>query len=164
MIFKGNVADEEWNEHLMNGEAFCSIGLQGGAVGMIAHVQLFNPVGSGVRVRLRTLETLPIFFIAINTNIRRHDVALTTNAPFAGPTNLLGSGGAAALAETRTDSLVAAPGSPFWLILSTANTRKDYPALQLEWGHDLLEGQGIVLQSGVGGFIFTGFMWVEVPL
>ena len=55
-------------------------------------------------------------------------------------------------------------GSLFWLILSTGNTRKPYPALHMDWGHDLLPGQGIMLNSTVGGFIFAGFMWAEVRL
>ena len=156
--------DDEWNEHVMNGEAFVGEGIQVAAGGMIALTQIFNPLGSGVRVRLRHLEPVPVLAFAINSNVRRHDVALTANAPFAAPMNLLGSGGASPLAELRNDSLAVAAGSPFWLILSLGNTRKTYPAFQQDWGHDLLPGQGLVLQSVVGGFIVCGFMWAEVPL
>ena len=163
MIVTGTVTSDEWNHHVMNGEAFVGESLQGAVGGMIGVVQILNPAASGVRVRLRHLETMPIFAIAINTNPRRHDVALTTFAPFVAPMNLLG-GGAAAVAELRNDSLVTAVGSPFWLILSAGNARKTYPALQLDWGHDLLPGQGIVLQSGVGQSILCGYMWVELPL
>ena len=80
-----HLPDDEWSEHVANGEAFSGIGFQGGVAGQIGKVQLFNPVASGIRIRLRALEPMAIFGIAINTNIRRHDVALTTFAPFAGP-------------------------------------------------------------------------------
>jgi len=152
-----------WSDYVTNGKAFAGTVLQTVVAGQIAHVQIFNPVGSGVRVRLRCLETIPIFSAGINTNPRRHDIALPVLGAFLGPDNLLGSG-SAPVAELRTLTQVGAVGSPFWLILSAGVTRKDYPALNMDWGHDLLEGQGIVLQSAVGGFIYTGFMWAEVTL
>lgn len=156
--------DDEWSAYVSNGEAFNGEGLQGAVAGQIAHVQIFNPVASGVRVRMRHMEPIPVFGIAINTNPRRHDVALTSNVPFAGPTNLLGSGGAAANVQLRNVSQVGSLGSPFYLFLSTGFSRKTYPVKALDWGHDLLPGQGLVLQSGVGGFMIVGFEWAELPL
>jgi len=155
--------DELWSEYVQNGDAYAGTVLQGAVVGQVAHVQLFNPVGSGIRVRLRAFETIPVFAGAINTNPRRHDTALTTFTPQLGPDNLL-AGGGSPIAELRQVSQVGALGSPFWLILSGGNTRKDYPTLSMEWGHDLLPGQGILCQSAVGGLIYVGFMWAEVPL
>ncbi len=158
------IHDDVWSGHVANGEAFVGEAIQVAAGGMIAHTQIFNPVGSGVRARLRYFEPIPIFGIGINSNPRRHDVALTSNAPFAPPHNLLGSGGASPLVQLRNDSLVVAVGSPFWLMLSAGSNREDYPVRSSDWGHDLLPGQGLVLQSGVGGFSLVGFMWVEVSL
>lgn len=155
--------DDEWSEYVANGQAFAGEGFQGAVGGQIGKVQLFNPVGSGIRVRLRCLEPMALFAIAINTNIRRHDVALTTFAPFAGPENLLG-GGAAAVAEIRNETAVGQVGSPFWLLLAAGNNRRDYPVRHLDWGHDLLEGQGVIANTTVGGFLLMGFMWAEVPL
>ncbi len=155
--------DDEWAEYVANAQAFAGVSLQVAVPAMIAHVQLFNPVGSGVRLRIQNLQPMAVFSIAINTNIRRHDLPLATFTPFSGPENLLG-GGAAPAGELRQDSLVANTGAPWWLILSAGNTRKNYPPKALDWGHDLLPGQGIVLQSAPGGFIVCGFMWAEEPL
>ena len=155
--------DDEWSEYVANGEAFSGVVNQAAAVGMFALGQIFNPVASGIRVRLRCLELFAVFGVAINSNIRRHDIALATFAPFGGPENLLG-GGAAAGAELRNASVAALVGSPFWLILSAGSTRKDYPTRQLSWGHDLLPGQGVIANGLGGGFLVMGFQWAEVPL
>ena len=158
-----HLPDDEWSEYVANAEAFSGEGFQAAVAGQVGKVQLFNPAASGIRIRLRALEPMALLGISINTNIRRHDVALTTFAPFAGPENLLG-GGAAAVGEIRNETAAGQVGSPFWLILSAGSTRKDYPALQLPWGHDLLPGQGILANSSPGGFILLGFQWAEVPL
>ncbi len=155
--------DDEWSEYVASGEAFAGQAFQTAVGGQLGFLQLFNPAISTIRIRLRCIEPMAVFSLAINSNIRRHDVALATFTPFSGPENLLG-GGAAAVGELRQTSQVAMLGSLFWLILSTGNTRKDYPTKQLEWGHDLLPGQGVILNSSVGGFILAGFMWAEVPL
>ncbi len=154
---------EQWSDHVAAGEAYCSRGFQNIVAGQIPLVQLFNPVDSGVRVRLRVMQPMAVFAFPINTNIRRHDTALTTLGPFGVIENLLG-GGVAASAEIRTMTQVAMAGSPFQLILSGGNNRSAYPEDGMEWGHDLLEGEGIMLNGVTGGFIFCGFMWAEVPL
>lgn len=155
--------DDEWSMHVASGEAYAGEILRLGVGGEYPHAQLFNPVGSGLRVRLRSMQPMAIFGIAINTNMRRHDVALTTLGAFAGPANLLG-GGAAPVAELRHETNVALLGSPFWLILSAGQTRSDYPVKHLDWGYDLLPGQGFVQSGIVGGFLLSGFIWAEVPL
>lgn len=158
------MTDEEWSEHVRNGEAFAGVGLALGAAGMFSHVQLFNPVASGVRIRLWVMEAFSVFGIARNQNVYRHDVALGAVSFFAGPENLLG-GGAAPGAEIRIASLAALAGSRFWLILAGANRRRDYPPLDQSWGHDLDPGEGIhTASSGGGAFTFAGFMWAEVPV
>lgn len=158
-----HVTNDEWSQYVSNGEAFAAQNFQGVVAGQFAFTQLFNPIGSGVRVRVFVWEFMTVFAVAVNSNIRRHDVALATLGAFAGPENLLG-GGAAPAAEIRSVSQVGALGSTFWLTISAGTMRNDYPTLQLEWGHDLLPGQGMIANSTVGGFSFVGYMWAEVPL
>ena len=160
-----SVTDEQWNEHVMEGEAFTAESIVAGVGGMSPEGQIFNPVASGVRLRLRCLEMMAFVGGPINSNVRRHDVALPNldAPPFGGPENMLG-GGAAPAAEFRFDNVVALVGSPFWLILSAGQTRKDYSVLHQDWGHDLLPGQGMMMSGAVGGFLIIGWQWVEVPL
>lgn len=165
MIMNELMTDDEWNEHVMNGEAYAAEHLTIAIPALIPLTQLYNPVESGVRVRLRCIEHMAFFGGAINQNIRRDDVALVSGSspPFGPPQNLL-FGGAAPKVEFRFANLPANVGSPFWLILSAGQTRKQYPPLQQDWGHDLTEGQGITNNGALGGFIILGYQWVEVPL
>ena len=104
---------------------------------------------------------------ATAASIGRHDVGIVPGGSFIGPKNLLGSGGAGTATAIRTSTNVGPePGSsPFWLILSAAGAaRKNYPNNNLDWGHDLLPGQGILLTSVTGAAIKVGFWWAEVPL
>lgn len=159
-----HMPDDEWSEYVANGEAFAAEVAVVAIPATMPLAQLFNPAASGVRLRLRCVESMAFFGGPINQNVRRHDVALpSVGPPFGGPENLLG-GGAAPAVEFRFDNPVAAVGSPFWLILSAGQTRKDYPALQLQWGHDLLPGQGLMHSGVIGGFIILGYQWIEVPL
>jgi len=155
--------DDEWLGYVANGEAYAAEVFVAGVVGQLPFVQLFNPVGSGKRLRLRVWQPMALFALAINQNLRRHDVALATLGFFAGPENLLG-GGPAPVAEGRSINQVVMIGSLFWLFLSTGNTRKDYPPEGLDWGHDLLPGQGIMTNGSVGGFVLAGFQWAELDL
>ena len=78
MITNGNITDDEWADHIMNGEAFMAVGLQAAVAGQIGNVQLFNDPAAivPVRVRLLLLEVFPIPGFGINTNPRPHDVGL----------------------------------------------------------------------------------------
>ncbi len=161
-----HMPDDEWSEAVANGEAFSAEALVVAMPATIPLLQMFNPGGLPVpkRIRLRCVESMAFGGLAINQNIRRHDVALpSTGPPFGGPENLLG-GGPASIVEFRFDNPVVASGSPFWLILSTGNTRKDYPVLQLDWGHDLLPTQGLMHSGIPGGFIILGYQWTETNL
>ena len=152
-----------WDHHMQQGEAFSSENFLIAAVGLLNHVQLFNPAGSGVRVRLRSahaIATTPPF-----ANVRRHDVALAIVGPPA-PfiiENLLG-GGAAAVAEMRGAQLAAAVGSIFWQVNALTLSPATYPPEGREWGFDLLPGQGILFQAGANITLIINWMWVEVPL
>ncbi len=160
-ISKGNTT---WQEHVRNGEAFAIEDFIIGAGGLFNHLQLFNPVGSGVRIRVR--KAIHTMTVVIGANIRRHDVPLTIvgpPAPFI-MENLLG-GGPAPVAEVRSDRLAAPTGGNFWLIRSNPNDFAIYPPKGLEWGHDLLPGQGILMNSVViGGVLIANWQWVELPL
>ncbi len=152
-----------WSKHVASGGAFAAENFLPGVGGVLAHIQLFNPVASGVRLRLRTVHavsTLPVLM-----NVNRHDVALTTLGLPAGfvVSNLLG-GGPSEAAEMRSQAPGAALGSTFWQVNAVASTPAIYPPNGREWGHDLLEGQGILLQAAAGVLLIVNWLWVEVPL
>ena len=160
-LAKGNTS---WLQHVANGEAYSIEDFIIGVGGMFNHVQLFNPVGSGRRLRLRSANHLNL--VVIGAHIRRHDVPLTIlgpPAPFA-MENLLG-GGPLPVAEVRSDRLAVVTGSAFWLIRSAAFDTGVYPPKGMEWGHDLLPGQGILMNSVVvGGIFIINWQWVELPI
>lgn len=153
-----------WNEHVKNGEAYSAEDFILAAVGLFPHLQLFNPVGSGIRVRLRS-ATLAAVGALQQANVRRYDPPGTILGPPAGFVieNMLG-GGPAAVAELRHDNIVVASGSAFWLIQTTSGLPGVYPPAGQEWGHDLLEGQGVLLQSSINITLIVNWQWVEVPL
>ena len=152
-----------WSEHVAQGEAFSSQHFIIGVGGLFAHMQLFNPVGSGIRVRIRSVRHIGT--TTVQSNIRRHDLPvaiLGPPAPFI-IENILG-GGPAAVAELRHASLVALTGTPFWLLQAPSHTPAIYPVKGLAWGHDLLEGQGVLLSGQPGRTTIVNWMWVELPL
>lgn len=156
--------DDEWSDHVENGEAFAAEIAVIAIGGMSPLSQLFNPAASGVRIRLRCVESFAFLAGSINQNIRRHDVALPSGpSVFGGPQNLLG-GGALPVAEFRFDNVVALVGSPFHLILAAGSNRRGYPVDHLDWGHDLEESEGLMHNGTVGGFLILGYQWAEVPL
>ena len=159
--------DDDWSSHVMNGEAFTGEAIRTAVGGMLPQLQLLNPSGlpNPVRLRLRCLEPMPFIGGPINTNIRREDTPLANlqAVPFGVPQNLLGSG-LPPVAEIRDASVAVLTGSPFWLILTAGFNRRSYAPKTMEWAHDLLPGQGIMMSGGLGGFLITGWQWVEIPL
>lgn len=153
---------EVWSEHVASGEAYAAQAFQGAVVGMVPHVQLLNPVASGVRIRLRCLEPMGVLGVAVNTNVRRINTPLTTLGPLGIVENLLG-GGDPSVAEIRAQAS-ALVGSGGWLILTGANVRTDYPVENQDWGVDLLPGEGAAANGTTGLSLLMGFMWVEVPV
>ncbi len=159
-----NLPDEQWLEHLENGECYTAEVFIAGMVGLFSAIQIFNPVASGVRVRIRCVEAFTIFGIPVNQNLRRHDTALASSGAFGIIENLLG-GGPAGVGQMRFDNLAAQPGTPYWLILAGGNNRRQYPVAALDWGFDLLPGQGLASAPSITNFfMLVGFQWVEVPL
>lgn len=153
-----------WSEYVANGEAFGAENFVIGAGGLLAHIQLFNPLASGKRIRLRSLNAT--LGTAIGINFRRHDVALATLGVPAGfiIENLLSSGGNPLLAEMRSESPVAALGTVGWQLSANANTPAIFPPEGREWGFDLLEGQGVLLQAAAGVTEIINWQWAEVAV
>lgn len=152
-----------WSEHVANAESFAAENFLIGVGGLIAEIQLFNPVGSGVRVRLRSVHAISA--AAQNVNVRRHDVALATLGLPAGfiVENLLGSG-AAEVAEMRSASPVVLDGTLIWSAGACPSQPAIFPPQGNEWGFDLLEGQGLIIQAATGLTVIVNWHWVEVPL
>ena len=153
-----------WSKHVANGEAFSSENFIVPGVGLLGHVQIFNPALSTVRVRLRSLHQ-DVIVGTVLSNVNRHDVALAIlgpPAPFISE-NLLG-GQPAPVAEMRSAALGAAVGTTFWQLGGPVSTPALYPPEGREWGHDLLPGQGILVQAGAAVVNIIMWQWVEVPL
>ncbi len=158
-----------WSKHVANGEAFSAENFIIPGGGLLGHMQLFNPVlpppgRSPVRVRLRSVHQITAVGIAAS-NVRRHDVALAIlgpPVPFINE-NLLG-GQPVPVGEMRGAALVAAVGSTFWQLNAPVAQPAIYPPEGRDWGHDLLPGQGILLQAAASVVLIVNWMWVEVPL
>ncbi len=152
-----------WSEHAKSGEAYSAEDFILASPGLYPHVQLFNPVGSGIRVRLRSVHQIGV--AAVQSNVRRYDppgAILGPPIPFI-IENMLG-GGPAAVAEIRHANIVVPSGSPFWLLQGLARAPAIYPLRGQEWGHDLLEGHGILLQASAGTTLIANWQWVELEL
>ena len=157
------VGGSDWFEFMRLGQAFAVENLVSGVAGLFSHSQIFNPVGAGIRVLLRF--TTVGSTIAVNLNLRRHDVPLGVVGPIAPfiVENLLG-GGPAAVAEIRLATLAVLTGAPFWLFLAPAFEQVSYPPKGLEWAHELRSGEGLVIAGGaVGLSIFNVMQWAEIP-
>lgn len=156
-------ANNSWLQNLGNGEAFSAENFLTPGAGLSAHIQLFNPMASGVRVRLRSVHAINV--AAVTANVRRFDTALTTLGLPAGfiVENLLG-GQPVSVAEMRSQASGPLLGTQFWALNSAASTPAIYPPEGREWGHDLLEGQGVLLQAGVAVTLIVNWQWVEIPL
>ena len=151
-----------WLDHVANGEAFGAENFMLPVGGMFNQMQLFNPVGSGRRVRLRSAHMTGV--PANSATVRRHDTPLVIAVPPA-PfiiENLL-AGGPAGVGEMRSDTVVAAAGALFWAVNSPGSTPAPYPPQGREWGFDLLPGQGFMFAGPVGGTLIVNWHWVEVP-
>ena len=152
-----------WLDHVANGEAYAAEDFIIASGSLFSNLQLFNPVDSNVRVRVRSFHLQA--GAAVGGTVRRLDAPLLTLGPPA-PfilENLLG-GGKPPMAEVRHEHTVAVTGSLFWSINAPAAFPATYPPGGREWGADLLPGQGILIQSGAGTTPIANWQWVEVPL
>lgn len=152
-----------WNEYVKNGEAYSAENFLTPGGGLIANIQLFNPVASGKRVRLRSCHMTSA--AALGGAVNRHDVALTTLGLPAGfiVENML-AGGPAEVAEMRSVAGVAPLGALFWQLSAGGGEPALYPGGGREWGFDLLEGQGINISGAVTATVIVNWQWVELDL
>jgi len=151
-----------WLEHVANGEAYSAEDFILGSPGLYPHLQLFNPAGSGKRIRLRSVHAIDGL---LRVNVRRYDppgAILGPPAPFI-IENLL-SGGPAAVAELRHDNIVIPSGTGFWLANAPNSITAVYPVEGQEWGIDLLENTGVLMQGPAGTILIANWMWVELDL
>jgi hypothetical protein len=157
-------ASNLWLNYVANGEAFAAENFVGPGVGNQAHIQLFNPVGSGKRVRMRSVSSSSTSPTVTNFIVARYDVALTTLGVPAGFTveNLLG-GGPAAVAEMRSQISAVALGTDFTQVYAPTTVMGTYPTSGREWGYDLLPGQGILLRGTAAAVLIVNWQWAEVP-
>ena len=119
-------AHNSWSEHVANGEAYSAEDFILASPGLYPHLQLFNPIGSGKRIRVRKVhETMTVLR---SVNVRRYDPPGTILGPPATfiIENLL-SGGPPAVAELRHDNIIIPSGGAFWLVRSNANEAGTYP-------------------------------------
>ncbi len=150
-----------WLDYVAAGEGYAAENFMLAAAGMINQMQLFNPAGSGRRVRMRSGHM--IGGAASSATIRRHDTPLATATlpvPFI-IENLLG-GGLPGLAEMRSDVVVAASGALFWSVNAAGSSPAPYPPQGREWGFDLLPGQGMLFAGPIGGTLIVNWHWAEV--
>lgn len=157
----GGVEDEEWLNLLRKGQCFMTESFNTPLPAFLAHSQIFNPAGSGIRVLVRSVNIGTL--TGENTNLARFDTALTALSAFV-PENLLG-GGPAAIAEIRNEGFAAATGSRFGLLVSRAVMMPIRPPQGQEWIHELLPGQGMLVVNAVAGdTLILDWQWAEVPL
>ncbi len=158
-------SNAEFLRPITEGAAYAAEQFIAGAAGRIAHVQLFNPVGSGRRVFVRYVSATR-FGSAMNGNIRRFDEPLQTGSLASGfIIEPLGGGGGAAVAQLRTENLLGASGSVFHFLGGPANSPVSYPRQGRDWGHELREGEGILVNMAPAGVtLITSWQWYEVTI
>lgn len=157
------VPSQAWLNYVANGEAYSAENFLIGVGGTFAQIQLFNPVASGKRIRLRSVHAISP--IAVTSQVVRHDTPLATlGLPLTFIVENLLGGGAAEVAEMRSDQPIAVAGSVFWTVNAPPSEPAIYPPHGREWGQDLLEGQGIHIAATVGATSIVNWMWAEVDL
>jgi hypothetical protein len=145
---------ERWLSELRAGRAFGGRAYQPNVAAQFARAQLLNPVGSGVTIIAR----LAVFgsSFAASVNVGHYNTALATLV--ATSRNLL-SGGAAPVAEIRTETGVASVGSQLFAATVLANTSLQ---LNAEWLTELGAGEGLLFEeSTVNLDLLVGILWME---
>lgn len=149
-------ATDRWLSELRLGRAFGATMSVGPVAGQLPHVQLFNPVGSGVTVLVHYMA-----FVTTGIHsgaLSHHNVALTTLG--ANIRNLL-SGGPAPQAQIRAETNVAALGNTY--LGGDTNVPIDFVYGPM-WLTELDPGEGIVGRDTVANRQLRGaFMWIELP-
>lgn len=148
-------ATDRWLAEIRAGRAFASQDIQGGAVGVNSHVQLFNPAASGkilVVYRIIPVPTVTgLFFVAM------HNTALVTFGSTR--VNLL-NGGPTGVGQVRRENR-AGVGSDLAAVTLIAND-PSFPGMG--WWAELGQGEGIVMYPNNQNESFRcGYLWFEVP-
>lgn len=154
-----------WHGYIARGIAYSAENFLVPAGGLINHLQIRNPPGSNVRIRIRQISTAVNF--AVVANIARHDVALTTLGlpvgfgiePQLDPVIPI-----PAKAEMRSEQPAVVLGSVFHQMVAPANVIAIYPPNGIEWGKSLLPGQSIHVSVVAGGLNIVNFQWAEIPI
>ncbi len=152
-----------WSGYIARGIAYSAENFLIGAPGLFNHLQIFNPIGSDVRVRVRQVSTAVTF--AVVAGVTRYDTPLTTlGVPVTfGIENQLGIA-IPAKAEMRSEQPVAVLGTLFHQIVAPANTVGAYPPNGIEYGKSLLPGQGMNIYVAAGLLNIVNFQWAEIPI
>jgi len=146
---------ERWLSEIRSGRAFATAATQAGVAGELSFVQLFNPAASPVTVLTRF--AMAWSGTSEEVSVRVYNTALTTLV--GNGTNLL-DGGAASVAEFRSQSNVADLGAGLASVSIPANDAKE---IGREWLVELAPGQGLLVRGNTANTAITGsFFWVEV--
>jgi hypothetical protein len=148
-------ASEKWLSYIQAGQAFAFAASLGPTAGVISHVQLFNPVGSGKTVLVRrAFSSLVTSTDTINLNL--YNTALATDV--GAGLNLL-SGAAAGQAHVRSGTNATQLGTNFAQLYTAIAQPQPFGP---DWLCQLAAGQGVlVCGSAVNTWAVASFYWVE---
>lgn len=148
-------ATERWFSEVRAGRAFGGAIIQANIAAEFSHVQLFNPVASGVTALVRAIVG------STNTSDRMEVAFFNTALATLGADgrNLL-SGGAAPVAQVRAGTNAAQQGDRFAAQQILANTPI---ALTEEWVCELGPAEGVIIRLSTVNISLVGsFSWVEL--
>jgi len=147
-------ATDKWLSYIQAGQAFVLGARMAAGAGVINHVQLFNPVGSGKTVLARRVIVSCSVVDGLDLNI--HNAALATDA--GAGINML-SGGAAGVAHIRTQQNAAELGTVVSPVSNPALTPFVHGG---DWLFQLAPGQGaLVCHFTVNENLNGTWFWAE---
>ncbi len=146
---------EFWYNEIRAGRAFTRGHVLGASVGNYPHIQLFNPVGSGIIIIVHRILVNVEATEGLRLNI--HNTAITTDQGKG--TNLL-IGGDAAIGEVRSQDNAAQLGTLLWRIQVLASSPLD---IVKDWYLELGAGEGILVQTHlVNRALYVAYDWSEL--
>ena len=144
-----------WLNEIRAGRAFMSGTAIGASGGNYSHLQLFNPVGSGI-----TIIVYAIFVSTLSAgrvHKRTHNTALSSLSQTG--TNLL-AGQSAAIGEIRSESPAALQGTRVMDFSTLAQTLQE---ITRGWTFELGAGEGVlVVPNAVNVQIEANYYWIEL--
>jgi len=146
---------ERWLSEMRAGRGFGGFLNQVAVAAQNSHIQLFNPVASGITVIVRLVLFASV--AAQGVHVSHHNTALTTLG--ATSRNLL-SGGAAPVAEVRSQTNAGELGSQFLGLNAAAATQLQVNA---EWFTEVGAGEGVLISgASVNVELLGNWLWMEV--